>query len=118
MAPASAAAALEALRVLRREPERVARLQDNAATFLRLAKDRGLNTGSSHDTPIIPVILGDSVRAIRLSQRLFESGINVHPMVAPAVAESGSRLRFFVSSSHTPAQIETAVQATASFIDE
>ncbi len=118
MAPASAAAALEALRVLRREPERVARLQDNATTFLRLAKERGLNTGSSHGTPIIPVILGDSVRAIRLSQRLFEAGINVHPMVAPAVAESAARLRFFVSSSHTRAQIDDAVRSTASLLSE
>jgi 8-amino-7-oxononanoate synthase len=118
MAPASAAAALEALRVLRREPERVAALQANAGYFLQVAKANGLNTGSSHDTPIIPVILGDSVRAVRLSQRLLEAGVNVQPMVNPAVAESGARLRFFVSSSHTRSQIDMAVRATASFLSE
>jgi 8-amino-7-oxononanoate synthase len=116
MAPSNAAAALEALRILRREPERVARLQENAAYFLRAAGEKGLNTGSSRDTPIIPVILGDSVLAARVSQRLLESGINVQPMVAPAVAESGARLRFFVSSSHTHAQIDAAVRATASLL--
>lgn len=116
MAPSAAAAALEALRVLRREPERVARLQENAAYFLRAAKERGLNTGSSRGTPIIPVILGDSILAVRVSQRLLESGINVHPMVAPAVAESGARLRFFVSSSHTRSQIDAVVRETAALL--
>ena len=118
MAPASAAAALEALRVLRREPERVAALQANAGYFLQVARAHGLNTGSSHGTPIVPVILGDSVRAVRLSQRLLEAGVNVQPMVSPAVAESGARLRFFVSSSHSRSHIDMAVRATASLLSE
>ena len=118
MAPANAGAALAALRVLRREPDRVARLQENARLFLRLAKERGLNTGTSAGTPIIPVILGDSTLAVRVSQQLLEKGINVQPMVAPAVSESGARLRFFVASNHTPQQIEDAVDATASLVQE
>jgi 8-amino-7-oxononanoate synthase len=113
MAPASAAAALEALRILRREPQRVARLHDNAALFLRLASERGLDTGSSAGTPIVPIIVGDSVRAVRLSQQLLERGINVQPMVAPAVSETGARLRFFVTHDHTPEQIQHAVEAVA-----
>jgi 8-amino-7-oxononanoate synthase len=118
MAPANAGAALEALRVLRREPDRVAQLHENARLFLELAREHGLNTGSSQGTPIIPVILGDSVRAVRVSQQLLEKGINVQPMVAPAVSESGARLRFFVSSTHTPHQIEAAVDATAALVEE
>jgi len=113
MAPASAAAALAALRVLRREPERIARLHANARLFLDLARQRGLNTGSSDGTPIVPVILGDSVRAVRVSQQLLERGINVQPMVAPAVNESAARLRFFVSATHTDEQIRAAVGAVA-----
>jgi 7-keto-8-aminopelargonate synthetase-like enzyme len=113
MAPASAAAALAALRVLRQEPERVRRLHDNAALFLRMARDAGLNTGSSGGTPIIPVITGDSVAAVRMSQQLLERGINVQPMVAPAVSEHAARLRFFVASEHTPAQISATVDAVA-----
>lgn len=117
MAPANAAAALEALRILRREPERVRQLHENAAFFLACARARGLDTGSSRHTPIIPVITGDSVRAVRLSQQLLEHGINVQPMVAPAVSESGARLRFFVSSGHSREQIERAVSATAALLE-
>jgi 8-amino-7-oxononanoate synthase len=117
MAPASAAAALEALRILRREPERVRALHVNAALFLELARARGLDTGSSGGTPIIPVITGDSVDAVRLSQRLLEHGINVQPMVAPAVSEAGARLRFFVASSHTAHQIRYAVDTVATLLE-
>lgn len=117
MAPPNAAAALEALRILRREPARVALLQANAKRFLDGARARGLNTGSSKGTPIVPVILGDSVRAVRLSQRLLEHGINVQPMIAPAVTESSARLRFFLASSHTAEQINSAVDAVATQLE-
>lgn len=117
MSPVSTAAALEALRILRREPDRVSCLHRNAQLFLRLAQERGLNTGSSAGTPIIPIIVGDSVRAVRLSQQLLERGINVHPMVAPAVSEMAARLRFFVAYDHTEGEIRETVQAVASLID-
>ena len=116
MAPASAAAALAALRILRREPDRVTALHANASLFLRLAREHGLDTGSSHDTPIIPVITGDSVRAVRLSQQLLELGINVQPMVAPAVGEAGARLRFFISATHAPDELRHGVEAVASLL--
>lgn len=116
MAPASAAAALEALRILRLEPWRVRQLHANAALFLELARGEGLDTGSSAGTPIVPVITGDSVLAVRLSQRLLERGINVQPMVAPAVGESAARLRFFVSATHTEEQIRYAVQSVTSLL--
>jgi 8-amino-7-oxononanoate synthase len=116
MAPANAAAALEALRILRREPERIARLHENARLFLELAKVQGLDTGSSRGTPIVPVIIGESLKAARLSQQLLEQGINVQPMVAPAVAEAGARLRFFIASSHTSAQIQHTIGMVSSFI--
>lgn len=116
MAPANAAAALEALRVLRGEPWRVRQLHSNAELFLELARAQRLNTGSSGGTPIIPVITGDSLLAVRLSQQLLERGINVQPMVAPAVSESAARLRFFVSATHTEDQIRQTVQAVASLL--
>jgi acyl carrier protein len=59
ISPANAAASLEAVRVIREEPDRVARLRQRAQLFLQLAKDRGLDTGDSHDTPVIPIILGN-----------------------------------------------------------
>lgn len=117
MSPADAAAALEALRIIRREPQRLARLHENARTFLHLANARGLNTGASGGTPIIPVIVGGSALAIHLSQQLLERGVNVHPLVAPAVNETAARLRFFLSSEHTEQQIEYAVESTASLLE-
>ena len=57
------------------------------------------------------------MRAVRLSQQLLERGINVQPMIAPAVPESAARLRFFVSSSHTVEQIHTAVDTLATLLE-
>jgi len=111
MAPALAAAALESLRILAAEPERVARLQRNAGMFLRLAQEAGLDTGSSAGFAIVPVIVGSSVGAARLSQALFERGINVQPILYPAVPDSSARLRFFLSAEHTEAQLRSTIAA-------
>ena len=111
--PPNAAAALAALRVLEAEPERVARVQANAERFAAHAKRAGLDIGGSAGTAVIPVIVGDSMRAVRVSQALFQGGINVQPMISPAVPNDEARLRFFVSSEHTDEQLRSAVHATA-----
>ena len=111
--PANAAAALAALEVLQREPERTGRCREMSALFLREAKRRGLCTGLSENTPVVPVVIGNSANALRLSRQLFERGINVQPILYPAVEESGARLRFFISSTHTPRQILETVAAVA-----
>jgi 7-keto-8-aminopelargonate synthetase-like enzyme len=116
MAPPNAAAALEALRILRREPQRVRQLRENSERFLSQARELGLDTGSSAGTPIIPVMIRDSLRAVRLSEQLLRLDVNVQPMVAPAVSESGARLRFFISSTHTDDQIRYAVETVASVL--
>jgi 8-amino-7-oxononanoate synthase len=111
--PANAAAALEALRLLQAEPQRVAKLRQNSRLFLELARAKGLNTGFSNETPILPVILGNSANALRLSRALFERGINVQPILYPAVEEEKARLRFFMTSLHTETQIRETVDAVA-----
>ena len=111
MPPAAAAAALASLERLQAEPERVGRLQQRSALFLALARERGLNTGMSKDSPVVPVILGNSILCIRLSKALFGRGINVQPIVHPAVEESAARLRFFISALHTEEQIRYTVDA-------
>ena len=114
MSPPNAAAALAAIRLLRREPQRVTRLQELSALFLRLAQEKGLDTGaSSGGSPVIPVIVGDSMKAIRLSQALFRQGIDALPMVYPAVPDNSARLRFFVNNTHTPEQIRFALDVVA-----
>jgi 8-amino-7-oxononanoate synthase len=111
--PAAAAAALAALRLLEAEPGRVTRLRENARLFLTLARQRGLNTGTSRDTAVVPVILGSSLAALRLSQALLARGINVQPILHPAVEESAARLRFFITSLHTEEQIRHSVEVLA-----
>lgn len=98
--PANAAAALASLELLNHSNQRVLRLQNNADDFRQLALDRKLNIGPSVDTPIVPVILGDSEKAIRVADRLFHASINVHPMFYPSVPQGEARLRFFISSEH------------------
>jgi 8-amino-7-oxononanoate synthase len=110
LSPASAAAAAKALELLEAEPERVERLRHNAALFLRLARQAELNTGLSHNSPIVPIIMGNSMLALRLSQNLFIRGINVQPIMYPAVEESSARLRFFLTSTHTEEQIRHTVE--------
>ncbi|MFI5985999.1 type I polyketide synthase [Streptomyces sp. NPDC051555] len=109
MTPADTAASLTALRLLRREPRRVARLAANAAQFVGLARKAGISIGDSHDTPIVPCIVGDSLKTLRLAQALFEQGISVNPILHPAVPEDMARLRFFLTHDHTPEQIRGAV---------
>ncbi len=118
MSPPVAAAALEALRIMLAEPVRVARLNANAALFLDRARAAGLDTGSSEGRAIVPVITGSSIVAARLSHALLERGVAVQPILHPAVPERSARLRFFLSASHEPAQIEAAVAATAAALAE
>ncbi|MEN0111730.1 MAG: aminotransferase class I/II-fold pyridoxal phosphate-dependent enzyme [Planctomycetota bacterium] len=108
IAPPNTGAALAAIRLLQREPQRVARLHANAELFLRLAKEAGFDTGPSNSTPIVPIITGDSRRALALSTAMLARGVNVQPILHPAVEESAARLRFFVSASHNEEHIRDA----------
>jgi len=109
--PAAAGAALGALRVLQRQPERVAKLHANARLFLQLAREAGLDTGPSGGSAIVPVILGNSMNSLKLSRALFARGISVQPILYPAVEERATRLRFFITSCHTPEQIRRTIAA-------
>jgi 8-amino-7-oxononanoate synthase len=109
MTPPAAAAALAALELLEREPERVRRLNDRAALFLKLAREGGLDVGGSIGASIVPIVTGSSIRAGRLAQALFDRGVNVQPILYPAVPERAARLRFFLTASHTEEQIRNAV---------
>jgi len=109
--PPAAGAARGALQLLKQEPQRVAKLQENARLFIDLAAKAGLNTGASGGSGVVPVILGNSINSLKLSRALFERGINVQPILYPAVEEQAARLRFFITASHTAEQIERTVTA-------
>ncbi|MBP2348337.1 8-amino-7-oxononanoate synthase [Streptomyces cinnamonensis] len=113
LTPANAAAALAATELIAAEPHRVRALRRNAALFLRLAAAAGLATGSSRDTPIVPVVLGDSARTLHVADRLFARGVIADPIFHPAVEEGLSRLRFFLTCEHREDDIRRAVAAVA-----
>jgi 8-amino-7-oxononanoate synthase len=113
MTPSNAAAALESLKILRTQPERVEQLHQRTKLFIALARERGIDTGNSHGSPIIPIVVGDPFKAIRLSKALLKRGINAQPMIYPSVPYDAARLRFFLSCTHTEEQIQLTVDALA-----
>ena len=88
-------------------------LQARGRLFLERARERGIDTGLSVGLSVIPAITHSSLKAARLSEALFRRKINVQPIVYPAVQERSARLRFFISSEHTEAQVHMAVEALA-----
>ena len=111
LSPADAAAALAALSLLHAEPERVARLRRIAAYFLARAKARGLDTGHSAGSAVVPVVVGGSRVALALSQALLAHGILAGPIIHPAVPESAARVRFFLGAAHTTEQVDDTIDA-------
>jgi 8-amino-7-oxononanoate synthase len=117
MSPPVAAAALEALHTMQREPERVKTLHARGAQFLELARAAGIDTGGSAGISVIPAIVGSSLHAARLSARLFERGMNVQPILYPAVPEKLARLRFFMTCEHSEEDIRHAVATLRAELD-
>lgn len=109
MPPPMAAAATEAIRIMQAEPDRVARLQRNGRLFLDTARAAALDTGLSEGFNVVPIIIGKSLTAARLSNALMTRGISAQPVVYPAVEERAARLRFFITADHTEAQLTEAV---------
>src|SRR5688500_550535 len=112
MPPVIAASVETSLEVGHRVPERDARLQHNSRYFVEYAKKEGLDTGLGMGTAVAPIIIGDSIATVIMSQELLNRGINVLPVLYPAVPVKSSRLRFFLTAMHTEQDIETAVDTT------
>ncbi|HTF85573.1 MAG TPA: aminotransferase class I/II-fold pyridoxal phosphate-dependent enzyme [Cellvibrio sp.] len=112
--PANAAAALASLELLDQSNQSVLRLQENANYFRKQALGHKLDIGPSADTPIVPVIIGDSEKTIQVADQLFRAGINVHPMFYPSVPQGEARLRFFISSEHTREDMTYTLDTLAS----
>ena len=108
--PAVAAACIEALAVMREEDELFERLWANTRRFKAELARLGFDTGAS-ETPITPVMVGDSEAAIRFSDRLFEVGVFATSVVYPTVALDKARLRAIVTAAHTDDQLDRALSA-------
>ncbi|WP_157882434.1 type I polyketide synthase, partial [Streptomyces silvensis] len=109
ISPANTAAALEALRVLRAEPERVARLRHLAEHFRDSARARGLDIGVSRASAVVPVVIGGWEETMALSNTLLRLGVNVMPIGHPAVPRDACRLRFFINADHTEDELDRAL---------
>ncbi|EPH43675.1 hypothetical protein STRAU_3304 [Streptomyces aurantiacus JA 4570] len=109
ISPANTAAALEALRVLRGEPDRVARLRHLAEHFRDSARARGLDIGVSRASAVVPVVIGGWEETMALSNALLRLGVNVMPIGYPAVPRDECRLRFFINADHTERELDRAL---------
>ena len=107
--PSVTATCLAVLDVLEGEPERIKKLWDNAKIFKEGLKKAGFDTGVS-ETPITPVIVGDTDKARRFSARLFEEGVLALSIGFPTVAKGKERLRTIVTAGHTEKDLETALE--------
>ena len=108
--PAVAAACLEAIHIMVDEPELIERLWANTRRFKAELTRLGFNTGRS-ETPITPVMLGDSETTIRFSNRLFEEGVFGTSVVFPTVALDRARIRTIVTAAHTDELLDQALAA-------
>jgi 8-amino-7-oxononanoate synthase len=112
MPPASVAGVLAALEVMHDEPERRARLWENTRRVAEGIRSLGFNVGAAQ-TPIIPVMIGDLERTLRVWQALFDDGVFTHPIGPPAVPVTSCRLRVSMSAEHTEEQIDRVLSAFA-----
>jgi glycine C-acetyltransferase len=108
--PGVAAACIAAIDVLLTEPERIDRLWQNTARFKDGLRRLGFETGAS-ETPITPVIVGKGAVAMDLSDRLFQMGVFAQGIGYPTVPEGRARIRTIVTSVHTDAQLDRALEA-------
>ncbi len=108
--PAVAAACIAAVDVLEKEPQHVRTLWDHTRYFKKAMKDLGFNIGRS-ETPITPIIVGESGVAKKLSARLFEEGVFALPIVFPMVARDKARIRTIMNAALTRKDLDFAIGA-------
>ena len=108
--PAATASAREALRILKSEPERLQNLWDVTDYALEKFRAAGFEIGDTQ-SPIIPLYVRDLEKTFRVTQRAFEEGIFINPVIPPACAPQDTLVRFALMANHTRAQVDTAVEA-------
>ena len=115
MAPAVAAAACNNLRYIDAHPERVQNLRDNVKFFCEALQREGVNVEQS-PSAIVPIIVGDEARALKVSAALQDAGILIPAIRYPTVAKGQARLRASLMATHTHEQLQTAASAIAQII--
>ncbi len=112
--PSVAATCIAAFDVLEREPERIERLWENTRYFQGELKRAGFNIGGVNtpatETPITPIIVGEGRAAMEFSRALFDEGVMATGIAFPTVPEGKARIRAILTSEHTPAQLDRALE--------
>ena len=109
MTPASVATVLAALKIMENEPERIKNLWEITNYALEGFKSMGFDTGKS-ESPIIPLFIGDDVKALTLTRMLLEDGIVINPVVSPAVPKEDSLIRYSLMATHTKEQVDISIE--------
>jgi glycine C-acetyltransferase len=110
MPPGVAAACTAAIGVLESEPQHVKKVWENREYFIKAMKDLGFDTGNS-ETPIVPIMCGESKKAKELADFIWEKGVFSLPIVYPMVARDKARIRTQLCTKHTRKQLDKAVAA-------
>jgi glycine C-acetyltransferase len=110
LAPAQVGAALESLRILDREPERVTYAQRESTRFRDIMKQAGFNTGDS-ETAVVPLIVGSDQNAWDYASALRKAGVIGLPVISPAVQPGLARLRIAITAAHSRADIDYAIDS-------
>ena len=112
--PSVAATCIEAFNILEQEPERIERLWSNTQYFQGELKRAGFNIGGVNtpatETPITPLIVGGGAKAMEFSRALFDAGVMATGIAFPTVAEGKARIRMILTSEHTRAQLDRALE--------
>ncbi len=115
--PSVAATCIAAFDILETEPERIERLWENTRYFKQQLADAGFNIGGvntpASETPITPIIIGDGRTTMEFSRKLFDAGVMATGIAFPTVPEGKARIRTIMTSEHTRAQLDQALETIA-----
>ncbi|NLB10570.1 MAG: aminotransferase class I/II-fold pyridoxal phosphate-dependent enzyme, partial [Clostridiaceae bacterium] len=106
------------LEIIERDNSRVQSLHKNIKYFVNRAREKGFNTCLAKDTAVVPIMVGTDTAAFKLSIDMMEDGIIVPPAIFPAVPRGEARLRYCLTSSHKPEQIDYALEVLQKHLDK
>ena len=115
--PAATAAAMEALHIMKSEPERIEQLWKVTNYALRRFREEGFEIGET-ESPIIPLYVHDIDRTFLVTKLAFDAGVFINPVIPPACAPQDTLVRFALMATHTEEQVERGVQALTKIFKE
>lgn len=107
--PAATAAALEALHILQKEPERIEHLWDVTNYALKRFREEGFEIGDT-ESPIIPLYVHDADKTFLVTKLAYDAGVFINPVIPPACAPQDTLVRFALMATHTKDQVDQAIE--------